>query len=119
MSSADFFGDSAHEQKFKSAFDNGRVRVSSIYWGPTGHDWYELPTPAWTISPIAVPAVPLPLGLDYANPELLYPEVKKVRRIPDRALRQFVVLEPTKRRLGQGNEGRSNQGRHPFAAALC
>ena len=77
MSSADFLADSAHEQKFKSAFDDGRARVSSIYWGPTGHDWYELPTPAWTISPIAVPAVPLPFGLDYANPKLLYPEVKR------------------------------------------
>jgi hypothetical protein len=77
MSSAEFFADSAHEQKFKSAFDDGRVRVSSIYWRPLGFDWYELATPTWTITPIAVPAVPLPLGLEYANPKLLYPEVKK------------------------------------------
>ena len=77
MSSAEILADSAHGQKFKSAFDDGRVRVSSIYWGPIGFDWYELPGPAWTVTPIAVPAVPMPFGLDYANPKMLYPEVKK------------------------------------------
>jgi hypothetical protein len=77
MSSAEILADSIHEQKFKSAFDDARVRVSSIYWGPIGHDWYELATPAWTITSIAVPAVPMPFGVEYANPKMLYPEVKK------------------------------------------
>ena len=77
VSVLDSLADQTHQRTFKSAFDDGRVSRASTYWGPIGHDWYELATPPWSIATIAVPAVPMPFGLEYANPKHLYPEVKK------------------------------------------
>jgi hypothetical protein len=87
------FGDPGFD-KFKDAFDDKRVRQANIYWGPFGANWYSLAAPDWHVAATEAPPVPVPFGVDYAVPQMLYPEVKKTAALLKPAYGNTLYWDP-------------------------
>jgi hypothetical protein len=107
----DWVGDDPDYKTFEAAFKDGRVSLHlALYWGPIGRQWYELPTPPWTITDLGLPKVPPMSG--GSSPWMLYPEVKKAGALLAPTYRNALYWNP---RSGHWvtTEGAGSHGVHP------